>query len=220
MELSANVSVKIATLPELTEELLALGRNNPIDIDGEQEVNIPIQEDLIPDGSLVTLGSIPWDLLKDIKDQKQTYHQSLNITPTGEGLPVILIQTSRPKAKTLIEIIQEAGGLKAICFNPGNDPLTGETYELGMLQTADGELHIFAEYLHEIPQDRQAVQRWESRCQKTKGYCGLVIAMGVTGTAKGNPQPRDMLALFEAKAIHGKELGMGVLQLLSDFDFE
>jgi hypothetical protein len=217
---SETISVQIGTLPELTEELLALGSNRNLDLAQEERINIPIQEDLIPDGSLVTLESMPWELLTQIKHQKQTYYQSLDITPKGEGLPVIIVQTSRPKAKTLIEAIQRLGGIKAICFNPGNDPSTGETYDLGMLQTADGQLHIFAEYLQELPEDRLALQHWRTRCQKTHGYCGLLIAMGVTGIAKGNPQPRDMLALFEAKALQGKELGMGVLQLLPNFDFE
>ena len=44
--------------------------------------------------------------------------------------------------------------------------------------------------------------------------------MGVTGANRGNPQPKDMLAVFEAKAIAGEELGMGVLELMPDFDFE
>jgi hypothetical protein len=44
--------------------------------------------------------------------------------------------------------------------------------------------------------------------------------MGVTGSSRGNPQPRDMLAIFEVKAVRGEELGMGILQLLPSMEFD
>ena len=161
------VSVRVATLPELSQELLSIGDIRFLEEDfDDKEINIPIEEDLIPDGAIVTLGSISQDLLEKIKKQKQTYYQGLDGSWQGKELPVIIIQTSRPKAKTIIETIQQSAGLKSICFNPGNDPFTGETYDLGMLQTGDGTLHIFAEYLHDIPQHFQAVERWDKRCQK------------------------------------------------------
>ncbi|MBE9167944.1 hypothetical protein IQ238_10575 [Pleurocapsales cyanobacterium LEGE 06147] len=215
------VSVQIATLPELTQELLALGDDSGLEVmpDG-QEVDIAIEEDLIPDGSLVTLGNVSWKILEQLKKQRKTYYQSLNLSPRGANLPAIVIQTSRPKAMSIIETIQRAGGLKAVCFNPGNDPFTGETYDLGMLQTGDGKLHVFAEYPHDFPQHVQALKRWHRHCHQAKGYCGLIIAMGATGAARGNPQPQDMLALFEVKAVNGEELGMGMLQLLPNLDFE
>ncbi|MDJ0634677.1 MAG: hypothetical protein QNJ34_15925 [Xenococcaceae cyanobacterium MO_188.B29] len=215
------ISVQVSTLPELSKELLSLGDIRDLDEDFDpKEISIPIEEDLIPDGSIVTLGSIPHNLLEEIKQQKKTYYQGFDSSWQGKDLPVIIIQTSRPKAKTIIETIKDSAGLKSICFNPGNDPYTGESYDLGMLQTGDGKLHIFAEYLHDIPQQTQAVERWYKRCQKTRGLCGLIIAMGVTGTSRGNPQPKDMLAILEAKSIQGEELGMGILQLLPQFDFE
>ncbi len=218
---SETVSVQIATLPELTQELLALDDGSDLEaISDDQEMNIAIEEDLIPDGSLVTLGNVSWKILEQLKKQRKTYYQSLNLSPKGANLPAIVIQTSRPKAMTIIETIQKAGGLKAVCFNPGNDPFTGKTYDLGMLQTGDGKLHVFAEYPHDRPQHLQALKRWHRHCHQAKGYCGLIIAMGATGSARGNPQPRDMLALFEVKAVNGEELGMGVLQLLPNLDFE
>lgn len=215
------ISVKVSTLPELSEELLSFGDNLDLEEDFEPEnLSIPIQEDLIPDGSLVTLGGIPQDLLAELKKQKKTYYQSLGLSSQSKDLPIIIIQTSRPKAKTIIETIKQSEGLQAICFNPGNDPYTGETYDLGMLQTGDGSLHIFAEYPHDTPKQAHAVERWHKRCQKSKGVCGLIIAMGVTGSSRGNPQPKDMLAIFETKSIPGEELGMGILQLVPQLSFE
>ena len=51
------------------------------------------------------------------------------------------------------------------------------------------------------------------------GILCIVIAMGATGASRGNPKTKDMLALFEVKSIDGAELGMGVLQLMPNFDF-
>ncbi len=214
------ISTQIATRPDLTAELLAMDSGKDVDdfIDSTK-IDIPIQEDLIPDGSLVTLGSISWDLVEQIKTNKRTYYQSLNIESKVSELPTILIQTTRPKAKTLIEKIKDCGGLKAVCFNPGEDPYSGDIYDLGMLQTGDGEIFIFAEYLQDEPQNIKALKKWHQRCQKTKGFCSLAIAMGAKGESRGNPRPKDMLAIFEIKAINSKELGIGMLQLMPNFEF-
>ena len=214
------VSIVVATYPELTAELLAIEEEmDELEFEDE-EVSISLQEDLIPEGSLVTLGQLSWGLLDKLKQQRKTYYQNFPISPIGEGLPTILIQTSRPKAQTIIETIKQAGGLQAICFNPGSDPFSGETYDLGMLQTGNSNLYIFAEYPHNIKRHTKALQKWHQNCQQTKGYCSLVITMGVTGANKGNPQLKDMLAVFEARAIAGEDLGMGVLELMPTFDFE
>ena len=214
-------SISIATYPELTTELLAMEEEfDELEFEDEKQISISLQEDLIPEGSLVTLGQLSWGLLDKLKQQYKTYYQNSFVSPIGQELPAILIQTSRPKAQTIIETIKQAGGLQAICFNPGSDPSSGETYDLGMLQTGNSNLYIFAEYPHHIKRHAKALQKWHQNCQQTKGYCSLVITMGVTGANRGNPQLKDMLAVFEARAISGEELGMGVLELMPTFDFE
>ena len=208
------ISTKISTMPELAVELLDIGQelsNSPIDI--------PIQENLIPDGSLVSLASMSRELIEQLQQQSKTYCQSAKGFSKASELPTIFIQTTRPKAQHLIDRIQNAGGLKAVCFNPGHDPFSGEVFDLGMLQTQDDELYIFAEYSQTIGQQVEALEKWHRRCRQTHGYCGIVIAMGATGASRGNPKAKDMLAWFEVKSIDGAELGMGVLQLMPNFDF-
>ena len=134
-------------------------------------------------------------------------------------MPTIFIQTTRPKAKHLITKIQDAGGLKAICFNPGKDPFSGEVYDLGMLQTGDEELYIFAEYSQDVVHQFKAVEKWNQHCKRSQGNCCLVIAMGATGVNRGSPQLKDMLALFEVRSINGSDIGLGVLQLMPSFEF-
>ncbi len=216
-EQKRTITTKVSTLPELSAELLDMGHS---DFTGfSPEANMPIQEDLIPDGALVSLASIPRELIKQLQHQSKTYCQSAKVTTKTAELPTIFIQTTRSKANRLITRIQDAGGLKAVCFNPGHDPFNGEVYDLGMLQTEDDELYIFAEYSQDVVQQAKALEKWHQRCKKTKGYCGLVIAMGATGANRGNPQAKDMLALFEVKSINGEDLGMGVLKLMPDVDF-
>lgn len=212
------LSTKISTLPDLTEELLNIGTSMNSSLASE-EIDIPIQEDLIPDDSLITLASIPWKLIEQLKHQSKTYYQSIDITPKGKELPTIFIQTTRPKAKHLITKIQDAGGLKAICFNPGKDPFSGEVYDLGMLQTGDEELFIFAEYSQDVVQQFKAVEKWHKHCKRNQGNCCVVIAMGATGVNRGSPQLKDMLALFEVRSINGSDIGLGVLQLMPSFEF-
>jgi hypothetical protein len=103
------------------------------------------------------------------------------------------------------------GGLKGICFNPGADMLIGEQYDLGLLQAENGELHLFGEFLNHDPTHKNARNKWNQRCRKTKGFCGLVIAKGITGASRGNPRVTDMVALYEMVSLKPEALGLGIL---------
>jgi len=210
------VSTKVTTLPELTEELLSIDGNDLL-FANETESDVYIHENLVPEGALVSLASIPQEFLEQLNFQSKTYFQFHKDSPKKQELPAIFIQTTRPKAKELIETIKRAGGLKAVCFNPGSDPLSGDEYDLGMLQTGDDELYLFAEYAKGTTHQIGAVEIWQQQCEKTQGYCSLIIAAGATGANRGNPQPKDILALFESKSIKDSELGIGILQLMPQF---
>lgn len=217
-ELSKSVSVTVSTMPELTAELEEMVDFDTID-EESQSTYQSLRDDLIPEDSFLSLGVVSWEMLEYLNNGV-IYHKTGEITQTGEGLPVILIQTSRPKAKTVIENIEKAGGLKAICFNPGADPNDRKHYDLGLLQTENGELFLFGEFEDDDPTHVEARRKWNQRCKDTEGYCGLIIAKGLTGTSRGNPQLRDMMAVFEAKYISPKDLGIGTLQLMSQLQFE
>jgi hypothetical protein len=211
-----SVSVTVASMPKLASELEEMAGFD----DSESEMgaaNFPmfrsLRDDLIPEDSFLSLGVVSWEMLEYLR-KGVIYHPAGEIRQMGDGLPVILIQTSRPKAKTVIESIEAAGGLQAICFNPGADPFDGDRYDLGLLQTQNGELFLFGEFLDDDPVHVEARKKWNQRCKNTQGYCGLIIAKGLTGSARGNPQLRDMMALFEARSLSPKDLGIGTLQLM------
>ena len=216
-----HLSVKVSTLPDLAEELLEMAEfADDSDFEEDDEDGIPIQEDLVPDKAFRSIGMIPWEWVEVLKNSPNKHYQSQDIVPTGEGIPVVLIQTSRPKAKVMIEKIKGEGGLKSICFNPGEDPFLEVDYDLGLLQTYEGNLYLFGEFPANEEVHIEAKEKWEQRSRQVKGYCALIVAMGVTGSSRGNPQVKDMLALFEAEALSAEDLDMGVLQLMPQIDFE
>jgi hypothetical protein len=198
-----SLNVKVATQPELSAQLAALVP--------EDDASLPlIQDDLIPENAYLSLGMITWDMIIKARTSVK-HHQASTVKPMGDGLPVIVVQTSQPKAKQMIEAIAKMGGLKGICFNPGADVLLGERYDLGLLQAENGELHLFGEFLNHDPTHKNARTKWNQRCRKTKGFCGLVIAKGITGASRGNPRVTDMVALYEMVALKPEALGLGIL---------
>jgi hypothetical protein len=222
-ESAKSVSVGVSTVPQLADELEEMAafevQEDEDDFDEDTQTFRSLRDDLIPEDSFLSLGVVSWEMLEYLRKGIK-YHQTGEITQAGEGLPVILIQTSRPKAKTVIENIEQAGGLKSICFNPGADPFDRKHYDLGLLQTENGELFLFGEFEDDDPTHVEARKKWNQRCKNTKGYCGLIIAKGLTGAARGNPQMRDMMALFEARSLSPKDLGIGTLQLMPQLQFE
>lgn len=210
---SKRISVKVSTLPDLADELaemsVELGEDLP-------NGNLPmLRNDLIPENAFYSLGAMSWEILTLLQaNVKFRQEAAVEFPQTADGFPVILIQTSQTKANAMIKEFKAAGGLKAICFNPGEDPFSEAHYDLGILQMQNGDMHLFGEFVEDDPVHIQARKKWDQRCKKTKGYCGLVIAKGLRGSSKGNPKIDDMLALFEVQSISSKELGLGPLQLM------
>ncbi|KAB8331936.1 hypothetical protein SD80_020665 [Scytonema tolypothrichoides VB-61278] len=220
-EPTKSVSIAVSSMPQLASELEEIAGFDTLEDESESPASAfeSLRDDLIPEDSFLSLGVVSWEML-DYLRQSGTYHTTGEIPQAGDGLPVILIQTSRPKAKTVISNVEQAGGLKAICFNPGADPFDGTRYDLGLLQTENGELFLFGEFEDDDPIHVEARKKWNQRCKNTNGYCGLIIAKGLTGASRGNPQLRDMMALFEAQFLSPKDLGLGTLQLMPQLQFE
>ncbi|PSN78562.1 hypothetical protein C8B47_16310, partial [filamentous cyanobacterium CCP4] len=216
------LQVTVRTLPEVTEELVAETDEALGDGVGPTGlVNFPVlRDDYVPEGAIIILTQFQRRMLDDLRHdsavafQAQAWPKALNGTATNSpDLPVVLIQTSRPKAKTLIQQLQQAQGVQAVCFNPGSDPFSGEAFELGLLQTGDGELHLFAEYETNGSADRHLLERWNQWQNDCSGACAVVIASGITGNSKGKPGVKDILAVFEARCKTPKELHLPPLML-------
>lgn len=212
-EEGSKVTVKVSTMPSFAQELFEMTVPDEEQTLMELGLSSRLRDDLMPDDAYYSLGAMSWEILSLLRNNVR-HHQATDVEypATGDGFPIILIQTSRPKALALIEGLQVAGGLESICFNPGEDPLAEERYDLGILQTRNGELHLFGEFVEDDPVHVQARKKWDQRCKKTKGHCGLVIAKGITGVSRGNPDVKDMVALYEVRSLSPKDLGLGILE--------
>lgn len=219
------VSVKVSTLPEVSKELMEMMIQEEDDDDDDEmflseDATPVLRDDLVPENSFLSIGIVSWDMLEQMPKIPHQDRSISKLEAVGEGLPVITIQTSRPKAKALIEKIEAAGGIKGIFFNPGEDPFEDSSYDLGIIQTNNGEMHLFGEFIQDDPVHREARKNWDRRCKKTKGYCGVLIARGLMGSSRGNPQLQDMMAFFEGRSLSHQELGLGTLQRMLQLDWE
>jgi len=195
------LTITVKTLPEVTEELLDQ-TESAIGDDDEGSVAFPVlRDDYVPEGAIILLTQIQRSWLDAVKrDPLVAYVENPDqILPNQATLPAVIIQTSRPKAKTLIKNLKQAQAVQGVCFNPGRDPFNGTSFELGLLQTGDGELHLFAEYDDGPGPDQQHLARWDQWQKASQGCCAVVITSGITGQAKGNPSIKDIIGVFETR---------------------
>jgi hypothetical protein len=221
----AHVSVQVDTHPQVSEELVQVEQDyfddddddyfDEDDDDDEELLGgagmIPLRGDLVPEKSIVSLESIPWKTYEILKDTARTIPAS---TPPKEAeiLPVVIIQTSRPKAKAMTEQIKKSGGLTGLCFAPGTDRWSGLEFELGILQLGNGENQVFEEYMLDEDDDESEVyaearEQWHERSIETENICGVLICQGVTGKNRGkSPDLKDIVILIEAPLMDPEDL--------------
>ncbi|MEM6452493.1 MAG: hypothetical protein AAF703_19525 [Cyanobacteria bacterium P01_D01_bin.105] len=205
---SDKITVKISTVPDVSAAFLeeTLETSPPPNL-------APLIDDSVPDGSLIMLGSHSEAKLVPLRQHPRIYYQGLmdeSIKRPGPkaNWPVLTIQTTRPKARTLLNRIQSEGGIQSICFNSGSDPISGQVFKIGILQTVQGYLHLFNEYEIDNPTDSRSLEKWEQGRAKNGSCCGLIIATGATGLQRGRPTLKEVIAFFEMLAQHPEDLGL------------
>ncbi|MFN5965795.1 MAG: hypothetical protein ACK46E_11835, partial [Pseudanabaena sp.] len=128
-DVEESIEVVVQTMPDLADELHNL-------VEDDDDDSPLINEDLWPENVLIHMMTIPWSQVGFLRDAK--IHRQLADKPIAtsaqksEGLPGLMIQTSRPKALELIEKISSFGGIHALCFNPAEDIL-GNACQLGLM---------------------------------------------------------------------------------------
>jgi hypothetical protein len=219
-DVEESIEVIVKTMPDLANELHQLVDEDDEDEDDDSPL---IQEDLWPENALIHMMTLPWTQVEFLRSAN-IHHQQSELTTAivtakkAEGLPGLMIQTSRPKALELIEQINSFGGIKSLCFNPAEDIL-GNACQLGLMVMGNDDLHLFGEF------DKKALngehhKRWKQRAKNTKGSICVIVAMGITGASRGNPAPHHILGYYEIKLIDDKELGLGKLRAEPAFDFD
>ncbi|MEO0868831.1 MAG: hypothetical protein AAFY17_10360 [Cyanobacteria bacterium J06642_11] len=206
-------SVTIKSLPDISTNLLD---ETDISLDELPEELPILRDDLVPEGTLILLTQISPKQLEQLRNPKTHHQPLLTAKPIGfskAAWPVVIIQTSRPKAKALVEHIQAMGGIRAMCFSPGHDPFHQLTFQLGVWQAGDNSLHLFHEYNIDNPNHNKALDKWNKQQVKSRGRCGIMIAAGVTGRNRGNPQSKDILAFLEVSFCSPDDLNLEPLVL-------
>ena len=177
----------------------------------------PLRGDLLPENSIVMLGSIPWEMYEILKKSARTMPASTSPKKSA-NLPVVIIQTSRPKAKVMIEQITKSGGLTGLCFTMGFDQWRSKEFQLGVVQLGNGENQVFREYDIYDSAERKVYthirQKWDQEAIKTEKICGVLICQGVTGKNRGQPpELKDILMLIELPFMDSKDLLSRSLEL-------
>lgn len=217
------INVTVKTMPELTTEFRDMFEDDDDDYDDDDDDDDDdegIRDDLIPAGTLVSLARIEQDIFlnylsdKSLGNMPSEIFEKIKNKPKKDFLPVILLQTTRPKAQIIIERLKDENGVVQVTFNEGYDPYDDEEYTLGILKTSEENLYVFAQFLVEKGDSfPKRLQQWQKDVNKFHGYCGIVIAMGATGSSRGEPQRKDLLYLFYGELVHCKKLGLEKLVL-------
>lgn len=205
-----SIAVKISTVPEVTAAFLEEATSAP------PLSSAPLVDDSIPDGALIMMGAHKDNRLVPLREQPRIHYQSFldeDINQPGDkaNWPVVTIQTTRPKAKKLLERLRSEGGVQAICFNSGNDPISGQIFKVGMLQTARGHLHLFNEYEIDNAVDSRSLEMWTQSSAQNHQCCGLILATGATGIKRGQPTIKEIVAFFEMVDKPPQALGLAPL---------
>ncbi len=216
------VTVKVSTLPEVSAIFLA-DTHSAVEGSGLEEVGssladdlAPLIEDSVPEGSLIMLGSFKDKKLAPLRETERIYYQSFIELPqkrpdTKSDWPTLTIQTTRPKAHQLVERIRKEGGMRSICFNTGHDPLSGQSFQVGLIETRQGHLHLFNEYEVSDAADSYSLEKWAKGSHKNQHCCSCIIATGSTGAQRGRPTDKEVIAFFEVIAKRPQELGLAPL---------
>lgn len=213
-----SIKVKVHTQTDVTAALEALDDAAAIPAAAHLGQSPIFRDDYVPEGSLILLARFSAEDMAQWRSQ--SFYQALPGAATKGELPILAIQTSRPKAKVLAQQLQKADGVVSVCFNPGRDPMTGERFHLGLIKTGDGEFHLCVEFSEEEPEDHRLVERWQKWHAQYKGHCGVLIASGVTGVSRGKPGIKEALAFFETRSHTPEELGLPPLQMSYALDWE
>jgi hypothetical protein len=220
-ETPKTIKVAVRTLPEISQEL-AQETEDAFTSELYEEANhLPeFYYDTIPDGSFVSLSAWPPDLISNSQNGK-AYYQSLSKSDRKwnkpDLLPVLILQTTRPKANDLTAAFKSCGGVEAICFNKGTDIVQQTVYKLGLIKTTDGSFHMFNEYDLSTPRQAKAIEKWEASQQASQGRCCVIIAAGVSGKNRGNPTNSDIVGVFETYFSTPEALNLSPMILNSSF---
>lgn len=204
---ASKYSIRVSSHPEIAEELIPEeAQNNKV---GDLGVRL-VDDTLVPEGTLLKISLMPWDAYNDLRTRRSVIWQlppkagspesSHPSTPAeqGQGIPIILVQSSKLKIQKILEAIQAAKGVERIGFVQSFDLEQNLAIEISVVLLNNQEFQVLDYHELDDPNHVKRRDRWTETAQMLQGRCCLVLAKGATGKARLNPKPEDILAIFEA----------------------
>ena len=203
------LTIHLTTMPEFTKDLEALWNENL----EEEEIDYFIDHELVPEGTLISFKSMSAEQLSSLQNNSYGYIAPQIVNKIQQqaqqhNFPVIILQTTRSKAQKLMGQLKEEKGIKNLAFAIGNSPKQDIEYDLGIFQTGKDNFYLFAQFPYGdyLESPRKTIDVWKDDVTQFHGYCGIVIAMGVTGASRGNPKNKDLLGLFYVQLSQDNQL--------------
>ncbi len=124
----------------------------------------------------------------------------------SRGLPLILLQTSQPKAKNLLRQFEEWGNPVCAGFISLYDAMIGDPVDVLLIRTDRRQMLVFDTFWHDDPAERHLKEHWYDRTKAAGKRCALVIAKGVTGQQRGMPGIEEMVQIYDLHALTPEEM--------------
>ncbi|MDX1977683.1 MAG: hypothetical protein SFT94_08415 [Pseudanabaenaceae cyanobacterium bins.68] len=161
-----------------------------------------ISQDLLPDSYLVKLGEINQEVLELVQFHADTV---LDFRPNPKHpIATVIIQTSRPKAMTMIEQIEALGGIEGIGFCAATlEPNT----EICVLLMGDGNYQVVNDFT------KSSLKKWRKTAEQQDHSCVFLISMGATGSSRGKFVPEYILGCYHLQLLKSVEPGLSLISL-------
>jgi hypothetical protein len=196
--------VVVASLAELSAELRdAQSDRSVADRLGLEPMRF--SDELIPEGAIVLLSKaepLAYAALQRVIGNPASF----TYVPIAE-MPILRIQTSKPKAQAIAAMIDRGGGPDCLAFLDAVNPFgLGSTAIILSLRLQDQSWQLVMDYQPgemQVPRDRWLACMAENQCR-----CALGIYSGVSGKNQGKPTERELVMLYETRLLSMKDLGL------------
>ncbi len=151
-----------------------------------------IRHDLIPEGTVMGLGGLPWQELETVRSMADRHLSShLEKAPAGDALPVLILGMERAAGERVARELDAA--------RPEGVALIDVGHEVLVVIITNGGMHGVAD----LPSDEVSLARFRHRLAATDGWHGIILSTP-TGE-RGDP----IYGFFECVLAQAPPAGIG-----------
>ena len=124
-----------------------------------------IRHDLIPEGTVIGLGGLPWQELETVRRRADRHRSShLERAPAGDALPVLILGMERATGERVARELDAA--------RPEGIALIDVGHEVLIVIITDSGMHGVAD----LPSDEVSLARFRLRLAATDGWHGILVS--------------------------------------------